>query len=83
MAKLISSSTAEVGLNLASISTYLTLLCLLLLCQHFRAIKKLNQSANTANLQRLDTEFNQLTEQWPSASFQANYKRYVNEQQDI
>ncbi|KAH8395312.1 hypothetical protein KR222_008996 [Zaprionus bogoriensis] len=47
--------------------------------EHFRSIKKLNHAANTATLQRLEAEFKILTEQWPSASFQANYKRYVTE----
>ncbi|XP_034482116.1 AF4/FMR2 family member lilli [Drosophila innubila] len=47
--------------------------------EHYRALKKLNHTANTANLQRLEAEFKILTEQWSSANFQANYKRYVSD----
>lgn len=47
--------------------------------EHYRSLKKLNQTANTASLQRLEAEFKIITEQWLSANFQANYKRYVND----
>ncbi|KAL7733707.1 hypothetical protein ACLKA6_011444 [Drosophila palustris] len=47
--------------------------------EHYRALKKLNHTANTASLQRLEAEFKILTEQWSSANFQANYKRYASD----
>ncbi|KRF83929.1 nucleolar and coiled-body phosphoprotein 1 isoform X2 [Drosophila virilis] len=46
---------------------------------HYRALKKLNQTGNTASLQRLEAEFKIITDQWSSANFQASYKRYVND----
>ncbi|KAM8710833.1 hypothetical protein ACLKA7_017460 [Drosophila subpalustris] len=47
--------------------------------EHYRALKKLNHTANTASLQRLEAEFKILTEQWSSANFQANCKRYASD----
>ncbi|ALC43549.1 CG3680 [Drosophila busckii] len=47
--------------------------------EHYRTLKKLQHTANSAALQRLESEFKLITEQWSSASFQANYKRYLND----
>ncbi|XP_060659942.1 nucleolar protein dao-5 isoform X1 [Drosophila nasuta] len=47
--------------------------------EHYRGLKKLNQTANAALLPSLDAEFKILTEQWASAQFQANCKRYVSD----
>ncbi|EDV95809.1 uncharacterized protein LOC6558739 [Drosophila grimshawi] len=47
--------------------------------EHYRSLKKLNHSANSALLQRLEAEFKIIMEQWSSANFQASNKRYVND----
>ncbi|XP_068150141.1 serine-rich adhesin for platelets [Drosophila tropicalis] len=45
----------------------------------YRTLKKLNHlNTNTANLARLEEEFEIITEQWSTANCQANFKRYLS-----
>ncbi|EDW79326.2 uncharacterized protein Dwil_GK25332 [Drosophila willistoni] len=46
----------------------------------YRTLKKLNHiNTNTANLTRLEEEFEIITEQWSTANCQANFKRYLSD----